>query len=140
MGRGLDFWFDSFDNTFVLMLVDHPREPTAVDNDEDYDYLFHFIRGLRTGEVIGFGNDGGNLAEDYEKILHLLGQKPVPGLYDVPELGLRDATLDEIITAIYRRFVLREGAVEYPMTGERPLKVVAEEPTDWEQEARKDQH
>jgi hypothetical protein len=134
MGQELYFWFDSFDNTFVLMLVDHPREPTAADNDEDYDYLFHFIRGLKTGEVIGFGNDGGDLAEDYDRLVHLLSKKPVPGLYDVPKLGLRDATLDEIITAIYRRFVLGEGAVEYPTAEERerPLPTVAEEPTNFE--------
>jgi hypothetical protein len=132
MGRGLDFWFDSFDNTFVLMLMDRPREPTAVDNDEDYDYLFHLVRGLKTGEVVGFGNDGGDLAEDYERLMHLLSRKPVPGLYDVPKLGLHDATLGEIVTAIYRRFVLGEGAVEYPTAEEREqtLPTVAEEPTD----------
>jgi len=134
MARELDFWFDSFDNTFVLMLVDHPREPTAADNDEDYDYLFHIIRGLKTGEVIGFGNDGGDLAEDYDRLMHLLSKKPVPGLYDVPKLGLRDVALDEIITAIYRRFALREGAAEYPTAEERerPLPTVAEEPTNFE--------
>ena len=50
----------------------------------------------------------------------------------MPKLGLYDATLDEVITAIYRRFVLGEGTVEYPTTDERewPIKVVAEEPTD----------
>jgi len=134
MGRELDFWFDSFDNTFVLMLTDHPREPTAVDNDEDYDYLFHLIRGLKTGEVAGFGNNGGDLAEDYERLIHLLSKKPIPGLYDVPKLGLHDAALDEIITAIYRRFVLGEGTVEYPTAEERerPLPTVAEEPTDFD--------
>ena len=132
MGRELYFWFDSFDNTFVLMLADHPREPTAADNDEDYEYLFHFIRGLKTGEVIGFGNDGGDLAEDYDRLMHLLGKKPVPGLYDVPKLDLHDAAFDEIITAIYRRFVLGESAVEYPPAKgrERPFQVVAEEPTN----------
>jgi hypothetical protein len=134
MRRELDFWFDSFDNTFVLMLMDRPREPTAVDNDEDYEYLFHFIRGLKTGEVVGFGNDGGDLAEDYNRLMSLLDKKPVPGLYDVPKLGLRDATLDEIIAVIYRRFVLGEDAVEYPAAEERerPLPTVAEEPTNFE--------
>ena len=133
-GAGTYFWFESFDNTFVLMLADHPREPTAAGNDEDYDYLFHFIRGLKTGEVIGFGNDGGNLAEDYNRLVQLLSKKPVPGLYDVPKLNLRDVALDEIITAIYRRFALREGAVEYPTTEERkrPLPTVAEDPTNFE--------
>ena len=105
-------------------------------------YLFHFIRGLKTGEVVGFGNDGGDLAEDYDRLMHLLSKRPVPGFYDVPKLGLCDATLDEIITAIYRRFVLREGEAEYPTAEKReqPLQVVAEEPTNFEQEAGKDQH
>jgi hypothetical protein len=66
--------------------------------------------------------------------MHLLGKEPVSGLYDVPKLGLHDATLKEIITTIYRRFVLGEGAVEYPAAVERdrPLPTVAEEPTDFD--------
>ena len=65
-------------------------------------------------------------------IIPFLGKKPIPGRYDVPKLGLNDVTLSEIITAIYRRFVLGAGTVEYPTTDERewPIKVVAEEPTD----------
>lgn len=111
-------------------------------DDETYQFVLHILRSYRTGEIAGFSNEGGELAKDYESIMQLLAEKPIPEHYDVPELGLCDATLDEIITAIYRRFVLREGAVEYPTLEERerPLKVVAEEPTDFEQEARKDQH
>ena len=131
MGRRLDLWFDSFENTFDLLLTDRPKEPTAND-DANYDFLLYFIRSLKTGEVVGFSNEGGNLATDYERLMGLLEDTPIPGLFDVPELGVRDATLDEIITAIYRRLVLGEGAVEYPAAEERerPLKVVAEEPAD----------
>ena len=132
MGRRLDLWFDSFENTFDLLLTDRPKEPTAND-DAHYDFLLYFIRSLKTGEVVGFSNEGGNLATDYERLMGLLEDTPIPGLFDVPELGVRDATLDEIITAIYRRFVLGEGAVEYPTAEEkRPLPTVAEDPTDFE--------
>ncbi len=118
MGKKFDLRFDSFSNTFDLLATDHPREPTACDNDEDHDFLFHLTKGLRTGEVVGFSNEGGDLARDYKRLLvELLQKKPFYGLYDVPQLGLRDATLDEIITAIYRRFILRE---------ERPVRKVAE--------------
>jgi hypothetical protein len=131
MGEILDFRFDAFDNYFCLMLADYAHGPTGHD-DETYDFVLHLIKSFKTGKVVGFSNDGGDLAEDYEKIMRLLRKRPIPGRYNVPKLGLRDATLDEIITAIYRRFVLGEGVVEYPATEERerPLPTVAEEPTD----------
>lgn len=127
MGRKLDLWFQPDSNYFSLMLEDHPRGCTGHD-DETYDFLLHLIKSSETGEIIGFSNEGSDLAEDYVRTMHLLEEKPFPGHYDVPRLGLRDATLDEIITVIHRRFVLGEGTVEYLMAGERPLKVVAEEP------------
>ncbi|MGQ9625397.1 MAG: hypothetical protein ACUVV0_00635 [Anaerolineae bacterium] len=111
MGIQLDLWFDSFDNTFALIRTDHLEEPTAVDGDEEYGFAFHLIRGLKTGEIVGFGNDGGNLAEDYYKLMEFLEEKPISELYDVPALNLYDATIGEIITAIYRRFVLAESEV-----------------------------
>ncbi len=133
MGQKLDLWFQPDSNYFSLMLEDHPRECTGHD-DETYDFLLHLIKSSETGEVIGFSNEGSDLAEDYARTMRLLEEKPFPGLYDVPQLGLHDAILDEIITAIYRRFVLEEGAVEYPTAKERerPLPKVAEEPTDFD--------
>jgi len=115
------------------MLEDYPRGCTGHD-DETYDFLLHLIKSSETGEVVGFSNEGSDLGEDYTTMMHLLKEKPFPGRYDVPKLDLYDATLDEIITAIYRRFVLGEGGVEYPTAGEReqPLKVVAEEPPDFD--------
>jgi len=43
-------------------------------------------------------------------------------------------SFDNTITSIYRRFVLEESAVEYPMSEEkeRPLPKVAEEPTNFD--------
>jgi hypothetical protein len=120
MGRTLEFRFDPFDNYFSLMLADRRREPTAYDRSEDYDFRLHLVRGLRTGKIAGFANDGGDLAEDYERLMECLREKPVAGLYDVPDLDLWDATLDQIITAIYQRFVLGQEP-RYPMGEERVL-------------------
>ena len=133
MGRKLDLWFQPDSNYFSLMLEDYPRGCTGHD-DETYDFLLHLIKSSETGEVIGFSNEGSDLAEDYIRTMRLLEEKPFPSRYDVPQLGLRDATLDGIITAIYRRFVLGESAAEYPTAKERerPLPTVAEEPTDFE--------
>jgi hypothetical protein len=132
MGQKLDLWFQSDSNYFSLMLEDYPRGCTGHD-DETYDFLLHLIKSSETGEVIGFSNEGSDLAEDYIRTMRLLKEKPFPGRYDVPKLGLNDVTLSEIITAIYRRFVLGESTVEYPAAEEReqPLQVVAEEPTDF---------
>ncbi len=128
MGIPLNFRFDLFDNYFCLMFDDRPREPTAVWQDEIYEYRFHLIRGLPSGEVVGFSNDGGDLAQDYPRLMELLAAHPVPGLYDVPDLGLTDATLPEIISAIYERYIAGEPArFAYPVVGERvPALQVAE--------------
>jgi len=110
------------------MFDDRPREPTAVWQDEVYEYRFHLIRGLRTGEIKGFSNDGGDLAQDYPRLMELLEAHPVPGRYDVPDLGLIDATLPEVITAIYERHVVgRKSEFPYPVASERaPALQVAE--------------
>jgi len=118
MGRLLSFRFDPFRNYFSMMLVDREREPTAHD-DETYEFCLHLIRGLRTGEAKGFSNDGGDLAQDYPRLMELLEAHPVPGRYDVPDLGLTDATLPEIITAIYERHVVgQEPEPAYPVVGD----------------------
>ena len=131
MGRPLYFRFDSFDNYFCLMFDDRPREPTAVWQDDVYEYRFHLIRGLRTGEIKGFSNDGGDLAQDYPRLMELLKAHPVPGRYDAPDLGLTDATLSEIITAIYERYVVgQEPEFTYPPISERPPTLqVADRPS-----------
>jgi len=121
MGRLLSFRFDPFRSYFSMMLVGREREPTAHD-DDTYEFCLHLIRGLRTGEIKGFSNDGGDLAQDYPHLMELLEAHPVPGRYDVPDLGLNDATLPEIITAIYERHVVgRRPDFAYPVAGERAL-------------------
>ena len=101
------------------MRTDYVGGPTAYE-DETYEFRLHLIRSLRTGEIAGFSNDGGDLAEDYERLMELLREKPIPGRYDVPDLSLQDATLDQIITIIYQRFVLGQEH-RYPMGEERVL-------------------
>jgi len=134
MGRPLYFRFDSFDNYFCLKFTDCPREPTAVWQDDLYEYRFQLIRGLRTGEIKGFSNDGGDLAQDYPRLMELLAQHPIPGLYDVPNLNLTDATLPQIITAIYERYVATRRAElqqVYPVVGaQAPVLQVADRPAD----------
>lgn len=137
MGQPLYFRFDSrFGNYFCLMRTDYVGGPTAYE-DETYEFRLHLIRSFRTGEVAGFANDGGDLAEDYERLMELLRENPVPGRYDVPDLGLWDAALDQIITAIYQRFVLGQE-YRYPMIEERiPAHRVAEGRLD-DKEAEED--
>ncbi len=122
MGRPLRLWYSRLADVFSLMFDDRPRELTAAWRDQVYEYRFHLVRGLRTGEIKGFSNDGGDLAQDYPRLMELLAEHPVPGRYDVPDLGLTDATLPEIITAIYERHVVgRRPDFAYPVAGERAL-------------------
>jgi hypothetical protein len=133
MGRLLSFRFDPARRYFSMMLADRKREPTAHD-DETYEFCLHLIHGLQTGEIKGFSNDGGDLAQDYPRLMELLAQHPVPGLYDVPDLNLTDATLPQIITAIYERYVATRRAEPqqvYPTVGaQAPVLQVADRPAD----------
>jgi len=133
MGKKLNLRYESPQGYFSLTWPDYGGGGMGHD-DETYQFVLHVLRSYRTGEIAGFSNEGGELAKDYECIMQLLAEKPIPERYDVPELGLHDAPLDEIITAIYRRFVLGKDAVEYPTAEEkeRPLSTVAEEPTDFD--------
>ena len=133
MGKKLNLRYESPQGYFSLTWPDYGGGGMGHD-DETYQFVLHVLRSYRTGEIAGFSNEGGELAKDYEYIMRLLAEKPIPERYDVPELGLCDVTLDEIITAIYRRFALGEGAVEYLTAEEKeqPLPKVAEEPTDFE--------
>jgi len=133
MGKKLSLRYESPQGYFSLTWPDYGGGGMGHD-DETYQFVLHVLRSYRTGEIAGFSNEGGELARDYEYIMQLLAEKPIPEHYDVPQLGLCDATLAEIITTIHRRFVLGEGAVEYPTAEEReqPLQVVAEEPTDFD--------
>lgn len=103
---------------------------------ETYNFLLHLVYSHRTGELIGFTNDSSDLAQDYPRLMELLEAHPVPGRYDVPELGLTDATLPEIITVIYERYVVgREEEFVYLAEERVPaLQVAEDEPEAYDTE------
>ncbi len=90
---------------FSLMWTDYAGGGTGNDT-RYYEYLFFPIRDLVTGEIVGFSNDGGYFPKDYPRIMQLLKEHPIRERYDVPELGLVDVTMDQILTAIYEQYVL----------------------------------
>jgi len=99
---------------FSLMWTDYAGGGTGNDT-RYYEYLFFPIRDLVTGEIVGFSNDGGYFPEDYPRIMQLLKEHPIGERYDVPELGLVDVTVDQILTAIYERCVLASHREEHPV-------------------------
>lgn len=106
--------WDTFD------LLPDERWPVYVAEDELYEFRLQLLRDRHTDQLVGFGNEGGDLAQDYHRLMKLLAEHPVPGHYDVPDLNLADATLPEIITAIYEQYVAgRETEFAYPVVGER---------------------
>jgi len=98
---------------FSLMWTDYAGGGTGNDT-RYYEYLFFPIRDLVTGEIVGFSNDGGYFPEDYPRIMQLLKEHPIGERYDVPELGLVDVTVDQILTAIYEQCVLASHREEHP--------------------------
>ena len=126
MKESLVLYYDTLWNTFDLL--PGGRWPVYIAEDELYEFHLQLLRDRRTDELVGFSNEGGDLAQDYPRLMELLAAHPVPGLYDVPDLGLTDATLPEIISAIYERYIAGEPArFAYPVVGERvPALQVAE--------------
>jgi len=120
MGIPLSLWYEEPWGTFLLMRTDRPRRPTYAWGDEIYEYRFHVVQTSLTGEIAGFSNEGNDLAQDYPRLMELLEAHPIPGRYDVPDMGLTDATLPEIITAIYEQYVVgQEPEPAYPAVGEQ---------------------
>ena len=105
MRKVLRFRYEKNQGYFSLMWKDYDRGGTGHDT-RHYSYLFFPIRDLTTGEIVGFCNSGGELPKDYPRIMQLLKEHPIHERYDVPELGLVDATVDQILTAIYQQYVL----------------------------------
>ena len=44
--------------------------------------------------------------QDYKAIMEDLTEHPIPVLYDVPELGLKNAPITKVLAACYKTFVL----------------------------------
>jgi len=114
MTKKLRFWYKANRGYFSLMLSDYTGKGTGHD-ETSYEYLFFPIRDLATGEVVGFSNDGGYFPEDYTRIMQLLKEHPIRERYEVPELGLVDVTVDQILTAIYEQYVLAPHREELPI-------------------------
>ena len=118
--------WDTFD------LLPDERWPVYITKDELYEFRLQLLRDRHTDQLVGFSNEGGDLARDYDRLMELLIEHPVPGRYDVPDLDLTDCTLPEIITAIYERYVVgRKPEFAYPVVGERaPALQVADRETE----------
>ena len=99
---------------FSLMWTDYAGGGTGNDT-RYYEYLFFPVRDLVTREIVGFSNDGGYFPEDYPRIMQLLKEHPIGERYDVPELGLMDVTVDQILTTIYEQYVLASHREEHPV-------------------------
>ena len=135
MSRSVELHYDKWAGWFTLLFKDRPRQSTAAGADGEYACLLHPIVSLETGKIVGFSNEGGDLARDYRRLMELLEAHPVPGRYDVPDLGLTDAPLPEIITAIYERYVAgREPEFVYPTVEQAPTLQVAD------RDSEKDNH
>lgn len=105
MRKALRFRYEKNQGYFSLLWEDYDGGGTGHDT-RHYSYLFFPIRDLTTGEIVGFCNSGGELPKDYPRIMQLLKEHPIRERYDVPELGLVDVTVDQILTAIYEQDVL----------------------------------
>ena len=121
MRKVLRFRYKDNRGYFSLMWTDYTSGGTGND-PRYYEYLFFPIRDLVTGEIVGFSNDGGCFPEDYPRIMQLLKEHPIRERYDVPELGLVDVTVDQILTAIYEQYVLapRREKLSIQVGGVRP--------------------
>ncbi len=106
MRKQLDFWYEAPQGYFSLIWPDYGGGGMGHE-DMTYHFVLHVLRSYRTGEICGFSNDGGELATDYPRIVELLRQHPIAERFDVPALGLYDATIDRIIAEIYERYVVR---------------------------------
>ena len=114
MRKILRFRYKDNRGYFSLMWTDYAGGGTGNDT-RYYEYVFFPIRDLVTGELVGFSNDGGYFPEDYPRIMQLLKEHPIGERYDVPELGLVDVTVDQILAAIYEQFVLASHWEEHPV-------------------------
>ena len=136
MNKSLTLYYNLIFDEFILMQENRQRSPTYACYDEVYAFCFHWILDSVSDEIVGFSNEGSDLAQDYPRLMELLAAHPVPGRYDVPDLGLTDATLPEIITAIYELYVVgRQPAFVYPVGVYVPaLQVAEDEPEEYTSE------
>jgi hypothetical protein len=82
-----------------------------VDNREDIDTTGYGIVGLgdlqvardtNTGEYLSFVAH--NFDKTYFDIIEKLNKKQIPYRYNIPEAGLNDLTLQDVLTLIYSHY------------------------------------
>lgn len=91
----------------------------AIDNGEDIETTGYGSVGLgglqvdrdaKTGEYLSF------VAHNFDKtcfdIIEKLNKKPIPYRYNIPDAGLRNLTLQQVLTWIYVQYVLEEKKIK----------------------------
>jgi hypothetical protein len=90
-----------------------------VDNGEDIDTTGYGPVGLgdlqvdrdtNTGEYLSFVAH--NFDKTYFDIIEKLNKKQIPYRYNIPDAGLNNLTLQEVLTWIYTYYVLEEKKVK----------------------------
>lgn len=127
--------------TGYLVNEGYELPPSPPNADYDEAGVIHRVRGQEMTVAYSVVDQGGRQVYYYVEweIDHIMIGRIhsgdewaleylIPGHYDVPDLGLTDTTLPEIITAIYKQRVAgREPDFAYPVVGERaPALQVAE--------------
>ena len=106
--KKIRFSFDEKCNEFTLIEEKEGRRTTAF---QYYGYDLSPIMEIvenASGRIVEYTNEGNNLAEDYEELKNLLSKNPIEKRFDVPELGLSSASMDEIVKVIYEKYILNK--------------------------------
>jgi hypothetical protein len=94
-----------FDNGYLDLIA-----PEEINNESLEDLTDFFVRGIdiqrtsRTSKIVSF--EAFMFDQDYKAIMEDLTEHPIPVLYDVPELGLKNAPITKVLAACYKTFVL----------------------------------
>lgn len=100
--------FNKWDDDGFSVLADLTG-PTLIDSDRIIGLFL--VVDPNTREILGF--ECGHPDEDYDLIMSELERNPIPDLFDVPDLGLKQATIKEIVmTAVMSG--LRESSATAP--------------------------
>jgi len=67
-------------------------------------------RDARTGEYLAFV--AYNFHQTFYRILQALNEKELPFRYNIPEAGLKDLALRDVLTWIYAHYVLEQKSLE----------------------------
>jgi hypothetical protein len=94
-----------FNNGYLDLIA-----PEEINNESLEDFTDFFVRGIdiqrtsRTGKIVSF--EAFMFDRDYKAIMDDLTEYPILALYDVPELGLKNASITKVLAVCYKTFVL----------------------------------